>query len=185
MKKLIPILLCTLALSAGLLALAKAQEKPKAKITTAPVKTDKMAMPYVAGYSSQFEMADPAKARKVLELWKDYDDNAFDRHKTYFADTVAMYMADGMAIKGLDSLMNKMKAYRGGFASAKSSVDVWMSLRSIDKNENWVAIWGSEEDTGKDGKKTMVHLQEVWRFNKDGKIDLMMQFAAVPSPGQQ
>lgn len=184
MKKLFPILLCTLIMSAGFLSPAQAQQKPKAKTTAAPSKTDKMAMPYVAGYSSQFEMADPARARKVLELWKDYDDNAFDRHKSYFADTVSMYMADGMAIKGLDSLMTKMKSHRGSFAAVKSSVDVWMSLRSTDKNENWVAVWGSEEDTGKDGKKSVVQLHEVWRFNKDGKIDLMMQFAAVPPPSQ-
>lgn len=184
MKKLFPIVLCALAMSAGFLRLAQAQEKPKTKTTAAPAKTEQMTMPYVAAYSHKFEMSDPARARKVLELWKDYDNNAFDLHKSYFADTVSMYMADGRVIKGVDSLMTKMKAYRSSLTSAKSTVDVWMSLRSIDKNENWVAVWGTEEDIAKDGKKSVVHLHEVWRFNKAGKVDMMMQFAAASPPGE-
>src|SRR5215217_7931084 len=132
MKNITPLLLGTLMMSVGFLTLAQAQEKTKTKTTTATANSDKPAMPYVAQYSSKFEMADPAKARLVLDLWKDYDDNVLDRHKSYFADTVAIFLADGRSIKGIDTVLAKMKSYRGSFASAKSSIDVYMSLRSTD-----------------------------------------------------
>ncbi|WP_026897920.1 cytochrome c family protein [Daejeonella oryzae] len=133
-------------------------------------------LPYSATYSSKFEMGDPAKAQLILHLWKDWDDNALERHSNLFADTVTMNLSDGSVIKGKDQNLSAAKEYRSTLLSAKSTVNAYMSLRSVDKNENWVAIWGVEEDTHKDGKKTMSTLHEIWKFNKDGKIDWMRQF---------
>ncbi|MDE3125689.1 MAG: hypothetical protein KGK14_09260, partial [Bacteroidota bacterium] len=55
-------------------------------------------------------------------------------------------------------------------------------IKSIDKNENWALIWGKEVDTYKNGKKDSTHIQETWRFNKDGKADLFYQFKAAAAP---
>jgi hypothetical protein len=59
-----------------------------------------------------------------------------------------------------------------------------MPLRSVDKNEDWVALWGTETDTFADGKIQKRDIHEIWRINKDGKVDFMKQFTAVPSPQQ-
>ena len=55
-------------------------------------------------------------------------------------------------------------------------------VKSTDKNEDWVCIWGTEVNTDKKGKTDSVHLQETWRFNKDGKIDLLYQHSRVAKP---
>ena len=55
---------------------------------------DKMSYPYTANYSSDFKMGNPAHAKMILELWKDWDDNAFDRHN-YFADTGFLFFRGG------------------------------------------------------------------------------------------
>lgn len=141
------------------------------------------AMPYTAGYSSNFVMGNPAHARMVLDLWKDWDDNAFDRHD-YFADTLVMYLPDGTVVKGKDANLEGAKKYRGGMTSAKSTIDAWIPLRSVDRKEDWVAIWGTETDTWPDGKTETRNIQEVWRINKDGKIDLMRQFTGAPAKMQ-
>jgi hypothetical protein len=166
-------LLCILC--AG--SLLAQESKPKDKMKN-------MDMPYKATYSSNFEMGNPAHCKLILELWKDWDDNMFDRHADAFADTVTMFFSNGQMSKGKDSVMASTKSYRGSMASAKSTIHAFMPLRSVDMKENWVAIWGSEEDTWKDGKKTMTTLHEIWRFNKDGKIDLMRQFEAKIPQGQ-
>ena len=133
--------------------------------------------PYTANYSSDFKMGKPAQAKMILEMWKDWDDNAFDRHN-YMADTISMFLPDGTVIRGKDSCMAGAKRYRGSMSSAVSSVDAWMPLRSVNRNEDWVAVWGSETDTFPDGKTEKRDLHEIWRFNKDGKIDFMKQFAS-------
>ena len=139
-----------------------------------------MAYPYTATYSSNFVMGNPAHSRMILNMWKDWDDNAFDRND-FWADTIAIYLPDGTVMKGKSAAMEGAKKYRGGLASAKSTVHAWVPLRSTDKNENWVAIWGTEVDTWPDGKVETLELHEIWRINKDGKIDLMRQFTAKPA----
>jgi hypothetical protein len=138
------------------------------------------AAPYTASYSSQFTIGNAAYARQVLNLWKDYDNNMLDRSAAMFADTVSFVGDDGMSIRGKDSVMNAIKQLRSQFTTVKSSVDAYMPLRSTDRNEDWVAIWGREEDTNASGTTTTMIIHEIWRFNRDGKIDFVRQFTARP-----
>ena len=147
------------------------------------MKNDGMMMdyPYKANYSSKFAMGNPAHAKMILDLWKDWDDNAFDRHD-YMADTLVMLFPDGTMAKGKQEALEGAKKYRGGMTSAKSTIDAWVPLRITDKNEDWVAVWGSETDTWADGKTETRDIHEIWRINKDGKVDFMKQFTAKPQP---
>ena len=147
------------------------------------MKNDGMMMdyPYKANYSSKFAMGNSAHAKMILNLWKDWDDNAFDRHD-YMADTLVMLFPDGTMAKGKQEALEGAKKYRGGMTSAKSTIDAWVPLRITDKNEDWVAVWGSETDTWADGKTETRDIHEIWRINKDGKVDFMKQFTAKPQP---
>ncbi len=64
-------------------------------------------------------------------------------------------------------------------SSASSVIQAWVPLKSVNRNEDWVAIWGTETDTYADGKKDIKDLHEIWRFNKDGKVVFMKQFASL------
>ena len=171
-----------------------AQEKIKAKENKTKMKDgdakmkmkstmDNITYPYKANYSSNFKIGNPAQAKMILELWKDWDDNAFDRHD-YMADTVVMFFPDGSMIKGKDSSLTGAMRYRGSMSSATSKLDAWIPLKSVDRNQNWVAVWGSETDTWPDGKTETREIHEIWRFNKDGKVDFMKQFGSKPVPMQ-
>jgi hypothetical protein len=159
---------------------AQGKVKMKEKSTSAT----NMDYPYTANYSSNFRMGDPANSKMILNLWKDWDDNAFSRHD-YMADTIVMFFPDGTMAKGKDSVMAGAKRFRGALSSANSTLDAWVPLKSVDKNENWVALWGSETDTWPDGKTEKRDVQEIWRINKDGKVDFMKQFYAKPTMQQQ
>ncbi|RBL90364.1 hypothetical protein [Chitinophaga flava] len=65
---------------------------------------------------------------------------------------------------------------RGELGSVIDSVHAWIPLRSKDKKEDWVAVWTRQISTDSKGKKTTRELQETWRFDKDGKINLMYQY---------
>ena len=138
------------------------------------------AQPYKAMYSSKFKMGNAKYANMILDVWKDWDDNALDRHD-YFADTITAYFPDGSVVKGKAAFLESGKKYRGSFTTVKSVVHAWVPLRSEDKNEDAVCIWGDEEDTTADGKTTKMSLHEVWFFNKDGKVATLRQWNAKPS----
>jgi hypothetical protein len=134
---------------------------------------------YKAAYSSNFTMADPSYSDKVLTLWKDFEDNTLDKHADMISDTVTMMLAEGMIVKGKAENLAGVKEYRGSIKNYKVTVDAWMSLKSLDRDENVVCIWGNESFTDKDGKQVTRRLHEVWGFNNAGKVSLMMQYAGL------
>lgn len=191
MKQLLITLLAGTCLLSQFSSLAQADKtkmkagnlKVKTKVGAASMAADMM-LPYTANYSSKFRMGDARHANMILSLWKDYDDNDFERHADWFADTVTMILPSGDVIKGKEAALKGVKQYRSSITSVKSMVDAWIPLYSIDRNENWVAIWGTEEDTDASGKMTSTELQEIWRINKDGKVDFMKQFSGKTPPRQ-
>lgn len=131
---------------------------------------------YTAGYSSKFKMAEQSYADKILTLWKDFENNTLDGHSDWIADTVTMILADGKVVKGKADNLAGAKAYRGSIKNYKVSIDAWMSVKSVDRNQNAVCVWGNEDFTDADGKHITQRIQEVWTFNKDGKVDMMLQY---------
>ena len=138
-------------------------------------------LPYPVAYSSQFEKSDDRNSQLVLGLWKDYDNNTFDNSKDKFADTVTMQMPGFEMINvSRDSAVSSTKAYRNTFSKVESRVAAVTALKSTDKNEEWVLVWGTEVHTNNKNVSDSVHLQETWRIDKDGKVNLIMQYMRNP-----
>ena len=149
----------------------------------ATTKADINTAGYSLTYSSSFDIGDPKHAEAVLALWKDWDNGNLEPSKMLFADSVSFFTSDGTVISGpRDSAVASVQNFRNMYSAIKSTVHAVFPVKSTDKNENWVCIWGTEVNTDKKGKTDSVHLQETWRFNKDGKIDLLYQHSRVAKP---
>ena len=134
-------------------------------------------------HATNITLGDQAFSQKVLWAWKYYDDNTLDKAADMFADTVFATLPDGTVFKGKEMLLKSLKDYRNSFTSAVSMVDACVTLKSPDMpGRNVVSIWGTETDTNKDGTVSKVHLNEVWMFNKDGKVAEFHQLAAKEMP---
>lgn len=136
-------------------------------------------------YSSQFEMGDNKNAQLILDLWKDFDNNTLNNSKDKFADTVRMLFSETEMTGNRDSIFNATQSYRNMFNTVSSRVGAIMPVKSTDKDEDWVLVWGTETHTDKNNKTDSVHLQETWRINKDGKVDFMMQYLRIPPPAKK
>ena len=156
----------------------KKEMKVKAEYSTA-----QLDLPYTAEYSSNFMPGNPAHGKIIMELMKDWDNNTLDLHTDVFADTVFMMFPNGQSVRGKDSAIIMAKKVRGSFSSAKTNVEAWMPTKSVDRDEDWVLVWSREEDTDMNGNKTTVLLHEIWRINKDGKVDFMRQYMSKPTEG--
>ena len=125
--------------------------------------------------SEGFVIGKPAYNKMIIDLWKDWDDNTFDKHD-YMADTLVMYMPDGMVVKGKSANLEGAKKYRGSMTSSKSTIFACVSLNNPTRKEEAVCIWGEEVATFPDGKVEKKGIHEVWWFNKAGKIVAMRQW---------
>jgi hypothetical protein len=131
---------------------------------------------------SKFKIGDANNAKRLLEIWKDWDSGNLQTHKDYFADSVSMFLAGAPPLMGKrDSVLAAGQAYRNTFTTVQSSVDAIVPLDNLDSSQNFIAVWGREVHTNKSGKTDSVYLHEVWRLNKDNKFDLMYQYNSVPS----
>ena len=127
-------------------------------------------------YSASFVMDSAANTETVLALWDEWKSGDLSASRSHFADTVAFFLADGTSMTGpADSLIKGMQDYRSSFKGMEVAVEAVFAAKSTDKDENFVAIWGTEIQTDMKGKVDTVSLQETWRFNKAGKVDLMFQ----------
>lgn len=133
--------------------------------------------------ATRITIGNPAYAQKVLWAWKYYDNNTLEKAADLFADDILGTLPDGTIIKGKDNFIKAMQDYRNSFASATSDVAACTTLKSPDDPEREVVtIWGMETDTSKDGAVSKVHLNEVWFFNKQGKVVEFHQLAAKEAP---
>lgn len=174
---------------AALAAISACNNEPKVESVKSPdgdstKQQQDVTYPYTVTYSSKFEIGDANQAKMILDIWKDYDNGNLAGHKDNFADTVELYFSDGTMFKGSrDSAVATGQNVRNMFSAVTSRVDAVVPLKSTDKNQNWVCIWGGETTTDKKGKVDSSNLQETWRFNKAGKTDLVYQFRqSYPKP---
>jgi hypothetical protein len=138
-------------------------------------------------YSASFVMDDAANSEKVLALWTDWKNGDLSPSRKHFADSLTLFLADGTTMVGLtDTLLKNMQGYRSSFKGMEVTLDAIFSTKSTDKNEDWVAVWGTEIQTDMNGKVDSISLHEIWRFNSAGKTDLMFQYVkkgiAPPPP---
>ncbi len=151
---------------------AKKEETKTAEPAKAAVK-----LPYMAAYSSSFEIGNPAYAAMIEQgSWKDWEMNTMDNMKSWVADTIVAFMADNVMAQGADSLMARWKRGRVGYKAVIDTIHAAIPVYSTDKKENWVLVWAKEINTDMKGKTDTVELMETWRINKDGKADMLLQF---------
>ncbi len=131
---------------------------------------------FTPGYSASFVMDDATNTETVLALWEDWKKGELSPSRNRFADSISLFLADGTSMVGsADTLLKNMQAYRSSFKGMEIAVDAIFAVKSTDKNEDWVTVWGTEIQTDMNGKVDSVSIQETWRFNKAGKVDMMFQ----------
>lgn len=143
----------------------------------APVKNE--AALYNVAYRD-LAFGNPAYTHQVLQAWKAFDENRFDKIADLFTDDVAVVLSDGTLINGKADLLQGIKGYRDGFTSMTSEVAAVTTLKSpAHPDQDVTVIWAEEHGTKKDGSAHKAILHEVWFFNSAGKVMRMHQYALV------
>lgn len=132
-------------------------------------------MAYTPSYSSQFAFGNQALAKTVMDLYKDYETNKFALADA-FADSVAIVMPDGQMVAGQKDVGEHFKQGRTmAPADMKFNIHAVIPLRSVDKNEDWVLVWGDAgPEPGKPG--TVTGFNHIWRFDNDGNVAYLRMF---------
>ena len=143
--------------------------------------TNAQDLPYKANYSSNFKVGSNDLSKMVLQLYKDYEANDFKSKEGWFSDTLMVFLPDGTMKRGKTEGIDVFKNFRGSLNSSKFTFDAIIPLTSVDRKENWVALWGTEETMDKASNAMKSEFQAIWRINKDKKIDFIKIFTSKPA----
>src|SRR3981081_3261925 len=126
----------------------------KENVSNAILIKDTTTYPYRAIYSSDLAMqSNPDNAKRVLTVWKMYENKAMDSMKSYYADTVTYDDANGNHFQGSpEGLLAIAKEEMAKLDSLRFDISMWESVHANDKNEDWVNIWCKERSYPKNGK---------------------------------
>ena len=163
----------------SLIASCKEEKKPE-ETAAAPAASDNsvtVKMSYTPSYSASFKMGNADYAAKVVQgSWKDWETNNIDNLKNWVADSIVVHQANNTIIKGVDSLIANWKRGRAGYTSVEVTINAVAPLYSTDQLHDWVLVAATEIDVNTKGVRDTVALMENWRFNKDGKADMLLQY---------
>jgi hypothetical protein len=159
---------------------AKKQDSSKMKMQSAAAGD----YPYTPIYSSNFTIGKKANAKMVLELYKDFENSDFSKD-AWFSDTVMVLLADGKIMKGKDSAIAGFKRNRASLTSTDFVFRAVIPLTSVDRKQDWVALWGTQNFTAADSASTKgsLEFQAIWRVNKSKQIDFIHFFQAQSPAG--
>lgn len=133
---------------------------------------------YTPQYSASFVMDSAANTETVLALWRAWQNGDLSNIRQYFADSFTVFPYEGGMMQGpTDEILQGTQQWRNSFKTMNTAVDAIFATKSTDRNEHWVGIWGTEIRSDSTGKVDSLSLQESWRFNNNGKVDLMFQNA--------
>ena len=96
--------------------------------------------------------------------------------RQHLADSVTFFFEGGEIVTiSADSTVSRLKAFRNTATDMGQNVHAFLSLRSTDKDQDYVLVYTTEYSTI-GGKKDSVLLHELWLLNKNNKVTSMRQF---------
>src|SRR4051812_38317927 len=112
-----------------------------------------VAFPYTADYSSDFSKGSDSNTLIALNNIKAWEANDMAALKNTYADTVTFNFSDGFKwTGGLDSVMYYSKFFRDSLSQVVTKPVAFTSLRSNNKNQDWVEVWYKETSNHITGK---------------------------------
>ena len=73
-------------------------------------------------------------------------------------------------------MLSKLKQERDKFAQWKIVVSSIAPLKSTDRNENWVAVYGSVNKKDFKGNASVTNFTQWYKVDKDLKISFLKEF---------
>jgi hypothetical protein len=125
---------------------------------------------YTSSYSNKWSTGESINSTVVMKFLNKWENNLIDT--SFFSNWV--YYKYNWEKK--DSMLSKIKSERDKFAKWKISISSIASLKSIDRNEDWVAVYGSVNKKDLKGIASVTNFTQWYKMDKNLKISFFKEF---------
>ncbi|MFN2456894.1 MAG: hypothetical protein ABR502_01725 [Chitinophagaceae bacterium] len=109
-------------------------------------------LPYTVEKTPDWERGDANNVAIAMNTLRAFEVNDLNALQQYLADTLEFYY-DNMSFKGSrDSLIKFFTGFRNSINSMNVKMHDYESVKSKNRNEEWVGLWYTETVTDKKGK---------------------------------
>ncbi|HEU4473071.1 MAG TPA: hypothetical protein VFR58_18395 [Flavisolibacter sp.] len=131
---------------------------------------------YSPEYTSGYTIGDFGQVKTVTEIWKHYENGDLMLAAPQFADNLTIVFPDHTISGAKDSVLAQLKAEREAFIAVQCSISSWLPVRTKEKKDEWVFLWGKQIRSDKNGGTRSIEVHEIWQFDKQGKVQFMQQY---------
>jgi hypothetical protein len=129
-------------------------------------------MPYVVDKITDWEIGNEDNIRVAMNALKSWEMNDTTKMSQYMADSVDFYY-DGGQFKGpADSFITMLTQHRNTYKNVSIKMHDYESVKSKNRNEQWVGLWYTEITTDSTGKVDSAMTMDDLKI-ENGKVRLI------------
>lgn len=150
--------------------------KSDEKKTSEPVETRNdgkaLDLPYKLARIPDWEKGDDNNVPIAMNFLKCYEDKDFVKMRGYLADSVQFIYDNGNFSGTADQMVKFLKNFRDNRSTVKIEMNDYESVRSKNRNQEYVSLWYNEHIVDNNGKADSAFVMDDYRI-KDGKISMI------------
>jgi hypothetical protein len=129
-------------------------------------------LPYQVERMPDWEIASNENTAIAMAALKSFETNDTSKIRSLVADSIEFY-SDNEKFKGTrDSFVTMLANYRNGYDNVAIKMHDYESVKSKNRNEEWVSLWYTETYTDKKGKVDSFMTMDDIRI-ENGKIKVI------------
>ncbi len=147
------------------------EKKPSGEIAT---HNDGKALdlPYKLASIPDWEKGDDNNVPIAMNFLKSYEDKDFVKMRNYLADSVQFIYDNGNFSGSADQMVKFLKNFREGRSTVRIEMNDYESVRSKNRNQEYVSLWYNEHIVDNAGKADSAFVMDDYRI-KNGKISMI------------
>lgn len=137
-----------------------------------------MPNPYTSNYSAEWKQGNNSNNKIIMKFLKDFETNNF-KYEHLMANYMELHFSGANDFFEKSKAVIKLKEFRAGFHNLKIRLQSVISLKSSDRNEDWVFVCGNMISFLENGTLKNLDFFQQFRINNEGKINLIKQYEFV------
>lgn len=130
----------------------------------------KRASLYTFTYSAKWTTGDNTNADIVMKLLKSQENETVD------TSMLAVWVNYANQYKRKEQVLSELNAERQRYENWKISVSSIIPVKSTDRNESWVIVYGTIKKKDLQANYTSTDVTQWYKINKDKKIEFIKEF---------
>ena len=125
---------------------------------------------YTPSYSSQWTDGDSTNAQIVMKFIEGWEKNEID------SSMLSPWVYYKYNWENKQSLFDKIKSERDKFSKCKIKLSSVISVRTTDRNEDWVIVYAGVDHKDLKGNLSTTNFTQWYKINKDKRIEFFKEF---------